>query len=167
MPARPKIDLVEGSLTEIIIGAFYTVYNYFGFGLLESIYKIALEIELRLRGHRVDREVPVAIEYKGHLIRKQRIDMVVDRKVIVEVKAQRRLSPDFEQQVNTQLKASEFEVALLLHFGPRPDTHRFYMPNRTKPRQSHFIDQQHAHKDEREAGDHARRDPLAKEQGPP
>ena len=63
-----RIGLVEEKLTESVIGAFLEVYNQLGFGFVESVYSKALEVELRERGHRVDREVPVPGHYKGRFV---------------------------------------------------------------------------------------------------
>src|SRR4051794_20027894 len=70
-----------------IIGAFYAVYNYYGYGLAESVYAGALEIELLDRGHTVVRELAVAVMYKGRHVAWQRLDTVVDDRVILEIKA--------------------------------------------------------------------------------
>ena len=66
-----------------IVGAFYAVYNYYGYGFSEGVYAGALEIELRQRGHEVVRELAVAVSYKGVRVAWQRLDMVVDDAVIV------------------------------------------------------------------------------------
>ena len=77
-----RIDLIEEDRTRSIIGAFFEVYNTLGFGFLESLYAAALVIELRSRGHRVEREVGVRVTYKGHVLGHQRVDLIVDGKVI-------------------------------------------------------------------------------------
>jgi GxxExxY protein len=77
-------DLVQEETTEAIIGAFYEVYNTLGFGFLEHIYVMALERELIARGRHVAREVAVRVMYKGEQLSAQRLDMIVDGKVIVE-----------------------------------------------------------------------------------
>ena len=82
-----KHNLIEEQLTHSVIGAFYEVYNKLGFGFLESIYITALEHELVKRGHRVAREVSFQITYEGHVLGIQRVDMVVDDKLIVETKS--------------------------------------------------------------------------------
>jgi GxxExxY protein len=64
--------LLESDLTHDVIGGFYEVYRTLGFGFLERIYQAALEEELRLRGHKIARQVPVAVAYKGVLIGTQR-----------------------------------------------------------------------------------------------
>ena len=82
MTTSRRINLVEERLTHSIIGSFFDVYNYFGFGLLESVYANALAADLRVKGHKVDREVRVPVFYKGEQIGWQRIDQLVDDKVV-------------------------------------------------------------------------------------
>lgn len=108
-----------------IIGAFFAVYRYYGFGFSETIYSGALEIELRDRGHNVVRELAVAVSYRGLHVAWQRLDMVVDDRVIVENKATESLSPAAKPQIINYLRAPQFEVGVLLHFGPKPRFYRF------------------------------------------
>ena len=75
--------LLEEPLTRSIIGAFFEVYNTLGFGFLERLYVLALERELRQRGHYVEREFRVRGIYKGELLGIQRLDLVVDHKVVL------------------------------------------------------------------------------------
>ena len=82
-----RLRLVHESLTRSVIGAFYEVYNTLGFGFLEHIYILALERELRSRGHRVRREAGVCVMYKVKELAYQRLDMIVDDILIVEVKS--------------------------------------------------------------------------------
>ena len=113
---RPP-ELIEGALTRSIIGAFHEVYNTLDFGFLEHIYKEALAKELRDRGHRVDREVRVVVYYMGDPIAVQIIDMIVDGKVVVEVKASADVRASWGRQLQNYLRATDLEVGLLLHFG--------------------------------------------------
>jgi len=115
MPVR----LVEEELTYSIIEAAHEGYNTLGFGFLEHVYVMALERELRARGHRVGREVAVPVMYKGEELTTQRMDMIVDEKVIVEVKSTARLQPLASRQLYNYLRSTRIEVGLLLHFGPR------------------------------------------------
>jgi GxxExxY protein len=110
--------LIEEELTRSVIGGFFEVYNVLGFGLLEQVYAAALERELRARGHRVAREVAVPVAYKGELIARQRLDMLVDGRLVVETKSTERLSPAAARQLYSYLHATRLEVGLLLHFGP-------------------------------------------------
>ncbi|MEO8336626.1 MAG: GxxExxY protein, partial [bacterium] len=111
-------ELIDEELTRSVIGAFYEVYNTLGYGFYERFYTKALEIELGLRGHTVAREVRFPVVYKAHLLGTQRVDMVVDDKLIVETKATQELHRGAPRQLFSYLHGSEFEIGLLLHFGP-------------------------------------------------
>ncbi len=121
--------LLERKLTESIIGCFYEVYNTFGFGLLEKAYAEALAFELELRGHAVRREVPTDIVYKGRVVARYKTDLVVDDRVVLEVKSTQRLNREDPRQLLNFLRATKYEVGLLLHFGPEPAFHRFISTN--------------------------------------
>jgi GxxExxY protein len=140
MTARVTGKLVEEALTRAIIGAFFDVYNALGYGFLESVYAEALARELRRRGHRVDREVPVKVWYKGELIARQRVDMLVDGKVIVEIKAGLLLPSTGSRQLHNYLRGTDLEVGLLLHFGPEPKHYREFVSNSRKERRSAVSD---------------------------
>jgi len=120
----PTSSLIEETLTYSVIGAFFEVYNTLGFGFLETIYVMGMERELRARGHRVARHVGVRVMYKGEELSQQRLDMVVDEKLIVEVKSTAQLHKFAPRQVYNYLKATHLEVGLLLHFGPEPAFYR-------------------------------------------
>src|SRR3954469_9135258 len=80
-------NLAEERRTHSIIGAFFRSYNELGFGFLESICCDALQLELVARAHHVEREVKVPVWYRGERIGVQRVDMLVDRTVVIEVKS--------------------------------------------------------------------------------
>ena len=117
MTIRRPGGLIEEALTDSIIGAFFAVHRELGFGFLEQIYARALEIELRERQHDVARQFGAIVRYKGIEIAHQRLDMVVDNKVIVEIKSTEKLHPDATRQLFNYLRATTFQVGLLLHFG--------------------------------------------------
>lgn len=121
--------LLEESVTRSIIGAFFDVYNTLGFGFLERLYVLALERELRQRGHYVEREFRVRIIYKEELLGIQRLDLVVDHKVVIEVKANYELHKADRRQLFNYLRASDLEVGLLLHFGPSAKFYRLIHRN--------------------------------------
>ena len=125
-----KIQLLEERLTRSVIGAFYEVYNTLGFGFLEHVYVMALERELLVRGHRVGREVSTHVTYKGHVLAVQRIDMIVDERLVVETKATLETPKAAERQLLNYLRATNLEVGLLLHFGPEAKFHRVVSSNR-------------------------------------
>jgi len=113
-------ELLEAERVESIVAGFFHVYNYYGFGLSESVYAGALALELADRGHAVVREVSVEVMYKGRHAAWQRLDIVVDERVIVEVKAAEKLHPAAWPQLLAYVRASTMQVGLLLHFGPSP-----------------------------------------------
>lgn len=117
--------LLEADRVGSIIGAFYAVYNYYGPGLAESVYSGALEQELLDRGHEVVRELLVSVRYRGRHVAWQRLDFVIDDRIIVELKATERLSRFAEKQLISYLRATNFQVGLLLHFGSTAQFHRF------------------------------------------
>src|SRR3954471_13665606 len=116
----PDHTLIDEQLTRSVIGAFYTVYNTLGFGFLERVYMMALERELRDRGHAVGREVYVPVCYKDTVISRQRIDMIVDERLVIEAKSTQELHNSAARQVYNYLRATRLQVGLLLHFGPKP-----------------------------------------------
>jgi GxxExxY protein len=115
--------LLERETTHHVIGAFYEVYSTLGYGFLEHVYRDALELELIDRGRNVRKEVYVPVWYKRSLISNQRVDLIVDERVVVEIKSSRVLPYDSPAQLRNYLQATTFEVGMLLHFGPKP---RFY-----------------------------------------
>ena len=90
---RPGEDLIERDLVYSIVGGFYEVYNYYGYGLMENVYVAALHRELVDRRHTVKREAQLPILYKDRRVGWHRADMIVDGKVIVECKATEALPP--------------------------------------------------------------------------
>lgn len=122
----------HAELTEQIIGAFYEVYNELGFGFLEKVYENALALELRDRDLTVVQQAPIVVHYRGHVVGEHYADLVVANKVIVELKAARSLAPEHEAQVLNYLKATQFEVGLLLNFGPEATFKRKAFDNERK-----------------------------------
>jgi GxxExxY protein len=122
----PENHLPHHETTRSIIGGFFEVHNRLNFGLLEALYSAALERELRARGHLVVREVAVEVRYKGEPIGVQRLDMVVDGRVVVEVKSTAVIHSHFRRQVLSYLNATGLAVGLLLHFGPQPKAYRLF-----------------------------------------
>ena len=134
--AMTRSGLLEESLTRSAIGAFFEVYNTLGFGFLEHVYIRALEYELLNRGHHVDRELSVAVMYKGIVIARQRLDLVVDGKLIIETKSTYELHWAATRRLHNYLCATSFEVGLLFHFGPKPRFYRLVVRN---DRQKHPV----------------------------
>ena len=106
------------SLTEQIIGSAIEVHRQLGPGLLESIYEECLALEFSLRGLRFERQKLLAIQYKGRRVAADlRIDMWVERQVVVELKAVERVLPVHEAQLLTYLRLSKTRLGLLINFN--------------------------------------------------
>jgi GxxExxY protein len=108
----------ELELTEKIIGAAIEVHNYWGTGLLESIYEKSLAHELALRGVIVKRQVRLDLKYKDLILDDEFIlDLVVEGKVVVELKVIKELAPIHEAQLITYMKLTDCKVGLLINFN--------------------------------------------------
>ena len=123
--------LIDEDLTRVIIGAFYKVYNAMGYGFLESVYSRALYIELRRRGLRVEREVETVVFYDGHPVGRYRIDLLVEGRIVLEIKSTRLLAPEHRRQLLNCVRCSDMQVGLLLHFGPDPKFYRVISESRS------------------------------------
>ncbi len=119
-------------ITELIIKTFYKVYNMLGYGFLEKVYKNALAIELRSMGLEVVQEARIVVYYGGEVVGEYLADLVVAGVVLVEVKAVGRLLDEHEAQLLNYLKATPYEVGLLLNFGPKPEVKRKAFDNSRK-----------------------------------
>lgn len=120
--------------TEKVISAFYTVYNTLGYGFLEKVYRNAMALELRKLGLAVVVESPIRVFYDGELVGEYFADLLVGDAVIVELKAARKLADEHEAQLLNYLKATDYEVGLLLNFGPKPEIKRKAFDNSRKGR---------------------------------
>ncbi len=114
-----RIDLRDdlNKLSYAIIGACIEVHRHLGPGFLESVYEFALSKELLLRGHRVERQVRIPIDYKGEIICEHVLDLVVDDQVVLELKSAESLHPVHAAQLHSYLKAGAFELGLLINFN--------------------------------------------------
>ena len=110
---------MSDELTEQIIGAAIEVHRILGPGLLESIYEEALCLEMEARGVPHERQKEVDVIYKGHVIKGQKIDVLVAHQVVVELKAVARLPDVATAQTLSYLKATGLRRALLLNFGEK------------------------------------------------
>ena len=107
----------ENDITYKIRGCVYDVYNEIGPGALESVYEEALSYEIEQAGLKVDRQVSVPIIYKGqHLANDLRLDLIVEDKVIVEIKAVQELQPVHYKQLYSYLKLADKKIGLLVNF---------------------------------------------------
>ena len=116
-------------LTEKIIRIFYRVYNKLGYGFLEKIYENAMMIEFKIECIPAVAQFPIKVFYKEEVIGEYFADILVDEKVIVEIKAKRNLALEHEAQLLNYLKATNIEVGLLLNFGSKPQIKRKVFDN--------------------------------------
>lgn len=126
-------NYLHSGLTEIIIRCFYNVYNKLGFGFLEKVYENALLIELREAGLSASSQVPIEVYYKDKKVGSYYADLLVDNKVIIELKAgDGVIIEEHELQLVNYLRATEIEVGLLFFFGKRPQFKRKLFTNDLK-----------------------------------
>ena len=110
--------MTENEISRVILDSAIAVHKELGPGLLESVYEIVLAYELQQRGLRVSRQVPIAIRYKDMTFDEAfRADIVVDKKVIVELKSVERVSEAHKKQVQTYLRLKGCKLGFLLNFG--------------------------------------------------
>ena len=119
-------------LTKKIIGCFYDVYHSLGYGFLEKVYENSLVLELKQNGLFAVQQMPIKVSYKEQPVGDYFADLVVANKIILELKAQEVLVPENEAQLLNYLKATEYEVGLLLNFGKKPEIKRRIFSNDLK-----------------------------------
>lgn len=124
--------MLHHDLTEKIIGVFYDVYNELGHGFLESVYETAMVVALREKGLQVEQQVEIPVWFRGQKIGTFYADLLVERVVIVELKAVRSIDPSHEAQLLHYLRATEIELGLLLNFGVKPEIKRKIYDNPRK-----------------------------------
>ena len=111
------MNYLHEDLTERIIGAAMEVHNTLHHGFLESVYEEAMAIELNLQKIKFERQMPVDVFYKGKVAKQFFCDFVIEGRVLVELKAIKRISDIEQAQVLNYLKATELLLALLINFG--------------------------------------------------
>ena len=109
--------LESGELTYAIRGCVYEVYRKLGCGFLEKVYERALQIELKLQGMQVESQVPIEVRYKGEAVGEYFADLIVNRSVILELKAQQHMPPGCEAQLLNYLNATGMQLGLLVNFA--------------------------------------------------
>lgn len=113
-------NYLHSKITDIIIRAFYNVYNTLGHGFLEKVYERAMIIELRTLGLDCQSQCKIDVYYKENHVGEYFADIIVENKVIVELKAAETIHPAHEAQLVNYLRGTKMEVGLLLNFGEKP-----------------------------------------------
>ena len=122
----------HSEITDLILKAFYRVYGELGYGFSEKVYENSTAIAGRQLGLEVCQQAPLKVYFDGHLVGEYVVDQLVNNLVIVELKAVRTLAEEHEAQLLNYLKATPYEVGLLLNFGPQPQTKRKVFDNTLK-----------------------------------
>lgn len=124
--------LKHKDITEKIIGVFYEVYNELGYGFLESVYQTSLEIALTSAGLSVRHKIEIPVWFRKQQVGDFSADLLVNRCVLIELKAVRTIDGSHQAQLLNYLRATEIEVGLLLNFGIRPEFKRLVFDNPRK-----------------------------------
>lgn len=125
-------NLLHGTITDSILKTYYDVYNHLGYGFLEKVYQNAMYFDLKSLGYKVEAQKPIKVYFKQQLVGEYSADLLVEDKVIVELKACELLMNAHVAQIMNYLKATEIEVGLVLNFGEEPEFKRIIYTNDKK-----------------------------------
>ena len=125
--------LLYADITDKILGCFYKVYNQLGYGFLEKVYENALMIEFKKMKLLSIQQAGIKVYYEQLEVGNYFADILVENKIIVEIKAGKsEIIKEYEMQVSNYLKATNYEVGLILHFGEKPTFKRVVFSNEYK-----------------------------------
>ena len=122
-------NYLHSGLSARIIKAFYNVYNTLGHGFLEKVYENALMLELAKVHLNCHQQQHIDVFYDGHKVGDYFADIIVENKIIIELKAAEAIAPEHEAQLVNYLRATDIEVGLLLNFGKSPQHKRRVLTN--------------------------------------
>ena len=125
-------DFKSRVLTQKIIGVFFEVYNELGPGFLESVYHKSLALALETAGLSVCSRVDIPVWFRGYQVGQFEGDILVEKRVLLELKAVRALDSSHQAQLLNYLRATEIEIGLLLNFGTKPEFKRLVFDNQKK-----------------------------------
>lgn len=125
-------DLLYKNITDSILKAYYAVYNQLGYGFLEKVYQNAMYFELKSLGYKVEAQKQIKVYFKNQLVGEYYADLLIEDKVIVELKACELLMNVHIAQLMNYLKATEIEVGLVLNFGEEAEFKRIIYTNNKK-----------------------------------
>jgi GxxExxY protein len=129
--------LKHHELTEKLIGIFYGIYYELGHGFLESVYEQGFSVALAESSTLSQRQIAMPVFFHGQKISDFGADLLIDGKVIVELKTGREIEPAWEKQLLNYLRATQIEVGMLFNFGPSAQFRRYvFETERKTPRQS-------------------------------
>jgi GxxExxY protein len=126
------VGLLHKSITDVILKVYYEVYNELGCGFLEKVYQNAMYFELKSLGYKVEAQKQIKVYFKNQLVGEYYSDLLVEDKVIVELKATELLMNVHVAQIINYLKSTPIEVGILLNFGEEPEFKRIIYTNDRK-----------------------------------
>jgi GxxExxY protein len=126
------MPLKHEELTGKIIDVFYDVYNELGHGFLESVYENSMRLALTESRLLLPDKQPLLVHFRGVVVGTFEPDIIVEERVILELKSARAIDPAHEAQLLNYLRATTVEVGLLLNFGPKPEFKRMVFDNSRK-----------------------------------
>jgi GxxExxY protein len=126
------MELLHEDLTNLIIKCFYNVYNTLGYGFLEKVYHNALLLELRSYGLEAISQGEIIVFYNGTEVGHYYADIIVEDRVILEIKVAKTIIEAHEAQLLNYLRATDKEVGLVLNFGPKAEFKRKVFENKYK-----------------------------------
>ena len=119
----------HAELTEKVIKSYYKIYNTIGHGFLEKVYENAMIIELKKHRLSAVKQQPIKVYYDEKVVGEYFADLIVEGKVIIELKVARKLAKEHEAQLVNYLKATDIDVGLLLNFSVKPEFKRKVFSN--------------------------------------
>ena len=125
-------NLLHKSITDAILKVYYEVYNELGYGFLEKVYQNAMYLQLKSLGYKVEPQKQIKVYFKKQLVGEYYSDLLVEDKVIVELKATELIMNVHIAQIMNYLKATPIEVGMLLNFGEEPEFKRLIYTNDRK-----------------------------------
>ncbi len=137
MRAFSDAEYPDQQLTGPVIASAYEVHRVFGYGFLESVYKRAMAVEMRFRGAKVDREVRFVLDHRGEDVGIYKADILVEDRIIVEVKTGRVPDPQAPTELLNYLCASTLCLGLVLDFCPRLQIKRLISTPEQRARRYH------------------------------
>lgn len=126
------MSLLHQSITNTILKVYYEVYNELGHGFLEKVYQNAMYFELKARGLKVESQKEIKVYFKQQLVGEYYSDLIVENKVIIELKATEVLMNAHVAQTINYLRATPIEIGMLLNFGAEPEFKRLIYTNNKK-----------------------------------
>jgi GxxExxY protein len=127
-----NMSLLHQSITNTILKVYCEVYNELGHGFLEKVYQNAMYFELKARGLKVESQKEIKVYFKQQLVGEYYSDLIVENKVIIELKATEVLMNAHVAQTINYLKATPIEIGMLLNFGSEPEFKRLIYTNNKK-----------------------------------